>query len=631
MDYLAQNLQHITMVDELKAQLSSWQIQTPVSVRMLNGSGIEMKYKGVSFYHPEQPVVAAAADIQRLQGDEEQDLVVYFGLGFGIHAEFLKKRFNAPLLIFEPSLDILKNTLSLRPLALDNLMIESNFGRLAELVDRCLEPTDRRFIVAMHPGYQQAFPREFERFKFVVQEAAKAIMIRHNTLKRGATWARFEIENMRQTVQLPPVTELKKYATGVPGIFVGAGPSLNKNASLLKAAKGKAIIIAASTALRTLDKAGVQPDVAMVIESNPSTYQFQGLSWLDALTLAPTPYSHPENFKIPTKRKMSLLNRPTPTHDWMIRAYDNVDAVTTASSVALVAFSTLHYIGCDPIIAIGMDLAFTGDQSHADGADSAVLTSRYNETEQTMEYIVQDPDSEFIRKYAAPNRSMKKGEILRTQNALRCAGWGGGPDVYSGDTFTSYRAWLEGAAETWAGDRTLINATEGGASIHGFEEISLATAIERHLHNACPVAQWLDEIENQFTPRDLQPLRKEIENELALVRRVTRLASECETLAANAIKLITAGRLENAQRKLDKLSAIEKELGGLTRKTRVLNQISQQAATNIRLNRHEDKHVDEIAQTLNALKRSITLFKEIKQGSGTARELFEYAMTLTGE
>ncbi|MBN2717516.1 MAG: motility associated factor glycosyltransferase family protein, partial [Deltaproteobacteria bacterium] len=451
-------------------------------------------------------------------------------------------------------------------------------------------------------------------------------MIRHNTLARGSLWAQYEIENMRDTVLLPPITALKRYARKAPGIFVGAGPSLSKNIHLLKEFKNHAVVIAAATALRPLDAAGVKPDIAMVIESNPSHYQFEGLSFLNDLVLSPTPYSNPENFKLPVKRVMPLLNHPSPTHDWMTRAYGSVDSVLTAGSVALAAFSTLHRIGCDPIIAVGMDLAFTDEQTHAEGADSAAEEIRYNEELKRLEYIVKDPDSPYFSKFACPGQKLRKGEVRGFREAMRCESWGGDREVFSDVTFTAYRAWLEGAADTWAGDRELINSTEGGARITGFRELPLSEVMKKCTNKDYPVSKWVDEICQTYTPPDLSPLRQEIESELRLIRSVEQQTIRCRDLASKATSSIRANKVNGVQKLLDSLGAIEKELGANSKKTRILNQISQQAATTIRLERHEDKHIDPLVQMANSLMRSIKLFDKITSGCREAAELFEKAL-----
>lgn len=54
------------------------------------------------------------------------------------------------------------------------------------------------------------------------------------------------------------------------GIVVAAGPSLNKNINELKKAKGKSLIIAVDTALKPLLRAGIVPDMFLLLmHKNP--------------------------------------------------------------------------------------------------------------------------------------------------------------------------------------------------------------------------------------------------------------------------------------------------------------------------------------------------------------------------
>jgi hypothetical protein len=623
MDYLEQNITRLWMVKALAEQLRTHEIGEPVLVQMKAGGNLKMMYRDVSFYAEEAPLVSAANDIQRLVGERDQDLVVFFGIGLGIHAEFIKKRFDAPLLIFEPSLDILKTTLSLRPIELEDTTVESNFGRLSELVDRKLEHSDRKMIIAAHPGYQELFSDEFERFVFLVRQALNNVIIRDNTMVRGLLWSRFQMTNLRRTLSTPSILGLKKFCAGVPGIFVGAGPSLARNISQLRDVKGKALIIAASTALQPLDKAGVRPDVVMVIESNDHRYQYQDVSCLENITLVPTAFAHPSNFEVPARRIFSLLTHPTAIHDWITKAYGPTDAAVTGGSVSLAAFSVLFEIGCDPIIALGMDLAFTDDETHVSGAKSAAAGTRFDEEKSQLEYYVKDATSEF---FTSRGVKWENGYVYHTRPASRCVAWGTGePTVYTDPVFNTYRVWLEGSADTWASEKTLINATEGGGRIRGFEEIPFRNVIENYIHTDYPIEQWMDELETTFVPLDLSPLKTVIREEHAQVQKVGQLAARCLSTARKTIALIDENRLVKAQRELDRLSAMEKEIGILSRESRILNQISHKAAATLRLTRHEDKSDDPLVQTKNSLNRSVKLFEEIRGGCEKGASLFEMA------
>jgi hypothetical protein len=623
MDYLEQNIVRFWMVKALAKQLRDHEIEEPVQVQMKAGGDLKMVYRNASLYPEQGTIVSAAKDIQSLVGERQQDLVVFFGLGMGIHAEFIKKRFDAPLLIFEPSLDILKTALSLRAFQLEDTMLESSFGRLSELVERKLEHSDRKIIIAAHPGYQALFPDEFERFVFLVRQALNNVIIRDNTMQRGLLWSRFQMKNLRRSLMAPSILGLKKFCSGVPGIFVGAGPSLSRNIELLRDAQGKALIIAASTALQPLDNAGVRPDVVMVIESNDHRYQYQGVRCLEDITVAPTAFAHPSNFEVPAKRVFSLLTHPTAIHDWITRAYGPVDAVVTGGSVALAAFSVLYEIGCNPLIALGMDLAFTDDETHVSGAKSAAVGTRFDSEKSQLEYYVKDAESDF---FAMRQQKLENGQILSSRPAVPCAAWGTGEKtLYTDPVFNGYRAWLEGAADTWASGKTLINASEGGGRIRGFEEISFRQVLEKFIQKTYPIEQWMMALDESFEPPDLSPLKTVIRDEFSLVHKVNDLAQKCRSSALRCISLIDENRLVKAQRELERLSAVEKEIGLLSRETRILNQISHKAAASLRLSRHEDKSDDQLVQMKNSLGRSVKLFEEIRNGCKNAIPLFEMA------
>ncbi|AVK82791.1 hypothetical protein C3943_04055 [Lysinibacillus sp. B2A1] len=120
-------------------------------------------------------------------------------------------------------------------------------------------------------------------------------------------------------------------------------------------------------------------------------------------------------------------------------------AIPMGYSCANVAFSLGHYLGCNPIILVGQDLAYgnSEEETHAYGTKYDVLDEEINKTD----------DIEFTTGYY--------GKTVKTTKI-----------------WLQFKHWLENEINNLP--ITVINATEGGAKINFAKQLTLSDAVDTY-------------------------------------------------------------------------------------------------------------------------------------------------------
>jgi len=279
---------------------------------------------------------------------------------------------------------------------------------------------------------------------------------------------------------------------GIPAIVVAAGPSLDKNISELKKAKGKCIIISTDTALKPLSLAGIVPDIAVIIDGKKDE---RYLSEEDSrrVPLVCTPRSGTEFLHLHTGIKFFTDDFCDHIKGFMSSVGLELYKLENGGSVANACFSLAELFGCKTIILMGQDLAYTGDKTH-----SKVTVRGSVKTEiENLEHVVMDTDID-------------------------------GNPIRSSQEFRYYREWFEKKiAENH--DLTVIDATEGGVRIAGSLLMTARDAIEKYCVNEYDFTEEIskssplfdDETKKKYdefvrrVPHQLDELRRIIKQTLA--------------------------------------------------------------------------------------------------------------------
>lgn len=236
------------------------------------------------------------------------------------------------------------------------------------------------------------------------------------------------------------VKELFPLMKGKRIVVVAAGPSLDKNLQVLQEKskeKKDFLIMVVGTAFRKMLAAGIKPDFVAFMDAQARTFaQLDGLTEEEVpLLVDSTAYwriaaEYMGECYLACQQGFSLAEQLAEANDYHL--------FRTGGSVTTLALDIAISGEASEIICIGMDMAYTGDVSHANG-------------------------------------TMDKHDT-KNEKTILTEGYFGG-QVKTTHLFNIYRSWIEHRISECT-DIRFINATEGGALVHGMENMSLKEALE---------------------------------------------------------------------------------------------------------------------------------------------------------
>jgi len=160
---------------------------------------------------------------------------------------------------------------------------------------------------------------------------------------------------------------LRKRFNGIPSIVVGAGPSLDKNISFLKRAAGKSVIISSDAAMKPLLENGIDPSIVICLDPQEDIMKFfTGVKSQRMLLAAPS-IVHPKVLDYWMGRYI-FYHKHAPDISILTQIQNSIPKIgvlTPGGTVLSVACDLAFQMGCDPILFIGQDLAWSGKSTHS--------------------------------------------------------------------------------------------------------------------------------------------------------------------------------------------------------------------------------------------------------------------------
>lgn len=320
---------------------------------------------------------------------EELSVNIIFGLSSG---EYVKEILNkidekAVLIIIEPNHDIIKSFIERKRYLLDDnrLVIINNDVNLILNVLNCYisDINYKKIMFEVFTNYEKVFEKELNDFLMIFKEFYRSIAIIHSTsVYFSETWFNTYFENLKEMVFSRPINLLKNKFKNIPAIVVSAGPSLEKNIHLLKNNEKNFIIITGGRTLKALKDNGINPDFVCVIDSGEPSYKVIEDSLESNSILI---YNERTNYKVTKEYKGLKMFFTGLNSIKKILNYD-VDSLYIGGSVAHTCADLGIYLGCNPIIFIGQDFAYTNDKHHAD------IAKKQNVDNDNIDYFIEVKD-----------------------------------------------------------------------------------------------------------------------------------------------------------------------------------------------------------------------------------------------
>jgi hypothetical protein len=203
--------------------------------------------------------------------------------------------------------------------------------------------------------------------------------------------------NVHQIGQSSLVNRMRNRFLKIPAIICGAGPSLHQVTSLLPFAAKRAMIFAGGSAIAALSSQGVLPHIGLAIDPNGEEYLRMKAScaferpFFFATRLFHESFS---TFNAPMGYLRSAIGGLEEL--WMderisIQKEGIVGEKLSLESLSIttIAISLARFLGCDPIILCGVDLAYSGNSRYAEGVvvDRRVFRENIEEKKVVAERI----------------------------------------------------------------------------------------------------------------------------------------------------------------------------------------------------------------------------------------------------
>ncbi|KAI3350327.1 motility associated factor glycosyltransferase family protein [Clostridium botulinum] len=394
--------------------------------------------------------------LKKFENINSDTLIIIFGLCTGEHILKLQKKLGAfnRVLIVEPDKRVLKKFLNLE--SSKDILLDEKISIIA-FDEENLQLYIQGFIehesdynnikFASYANYDKIYTYKFNIFLKKLKNALRFFETNVATeIVFGNKFMETYLKNIKHIFQSYIINDFKDKFKFYTAIIVSAGPSLEKNITELKKVKDNSIIICGNRTLKPLIENDIIPDFMCAVDCTDAIYDMSK-EYLDKNI--PLVFTETTNYKLVENqlgKKIFFKYGAVKTNIENILNH-KVDMLYSGGSVAHSCVDFAKYLGCNKIIFVGQDLAYTNNCHHAKITESSI--------DENINYNL---------------------DLIEVE------------DIYGGTVFTTRV--LDNFKRTFEEyiscnkNIKFINSTEGGAKIEGTEIMDLRDSINEYCVNS---------------------------------------------------------------------------------------------------------------------------------------------------
>lgn len=465
-------------------------------------------------------------EIEKLLEKIENDCIqneqfIVFGFAAGEHIKELRRKFPvSKIRVFEPNLSIKEyfeqvdwvrkdKKLELYDCSKESIVLVSDQNFINEF------NLDRIKIISFS-NYSSVYSSELVELLKQVKESYLEMIVESNTKVRfSERWFKTIINNLPYIADSVLIDKHKNLYENKPAIIVSAGPSLDKNINLLRDIEKKFLIITGGRPLKGLIQKNIEPGLLVALD--PQMINYELVKGYIEETNIPLLFFDTTNEKIVKNHRGYKMF--STYNEFIFNVLDGkAKVLPTEGSVAHSMVSAAALLGCNPIIFIGQDFAYTNERAHSPYLEEKHNDNNFKSIKSDMDIWVEDIN----------------GGKVRTSNVLNM-----------------YRLGMEKIISEYP-EIQFINATEGGARICGTIEMTLKEVIKKYGKEEVKKIPYI-EPDIEFKERMIKELRK-------MCISLVSIRKECVKANSYVNDLKNSNNIKKNDEIILKLNRIDKSL-----------------------------------------------------------------------
>ncbi len=415
---------------------------------------------------------------------KNNSVIIVFGLADGSYVrKLLQYNQEAHIIVYEPCAEVFWQVCGRTEVAelLEEECVHLLVGGISEnlfatYLGALINYANFRLVeMCVLPNYDRLFAKSYRNMLDQRLFIAKQIVFSRNTERvYGREFIHNILSSSKDVIEQYSIVQLRdivpqKNLSKMPAVLVSAGPSLDKNIGQLKKIQNNVFIMAVDTALNTVLTNGIMPDMTITIDGHKPIILFEDERIHD-IPMAVSIAANEKVIRQSRARRFYELREG----EYLGLLYGElekpVEGLPTGGSVANNALSLLVLMGFDTVIFMGQDLAYPGGLQHAFDA--------YH-----MEQKLVD--------------GMNYYEIEDVY----------GEKVVTEENMELYLKWFESYIAVTPEVR-FVDATEGGAKIHGTEICTMSQVVEEFSGQVYDKKCIFEGIETYLNQEEQQKIKK---------------------------------------------------------------------------------------------------------------------------